>query len=106
MIILKFLLLLLLFGFLAIVVFLLSVWQQVRSGFRRFREQAGEQQTHVDGNVVIDRRSDEEAGKSLYDPEKAKQMLADAGYPDVSIRLAEGRIPCAVAVMRKSDDQP
>ena len=65
MIILKFLLLLLLFGFLAIVLFLLSVWQQVRSGFRRFREQAGEQQTHVDGNVVIDRRSDEEAGKKI-----------------------------------------
>ena len=74
MIILKFLLLLLLFGFLAIVLFLLSVWQQVRSGYRRFREQAGEQQTHVDGNVVIDRRSDEEAGKKIIPSDEGEYV--------------------------------
>ena len=74
MIILKFLLLLLLFGFLAIVLFLLSVWQQVRSGFRRFREQAGEQQTHADGNVVIDRRSDEEAGKKIIPSDEGEYV--------------------------------
>lgn len=30
-----------------------------------------------------------------------RQFFLDAGYGDVSVRLAEGRIPCAVAVMRK-----
>ena len=29
------------------------------------------------------------------------KICADAGYHDVKISLAEGRIPCAVAVMRK-----
>ena len=31
-----------------------------------------------------------------------KQFFLDAGYPDVKIVLADGRIPCAVAVMRKA----
>ena len=30
-----------------------------------------------------------------------RQFFLDAGYRDVSIALADGRIPCAVAVMRK-----
>ncbi len=32
-----------------------------------------------------------------------KQFFLDAGYPDVTITVAEGRIPCAVAVMRRKD---
>jgi ubiquinone/menaquinone biosynthesis C-methylase UbiE len=31
-----------------------------------------------------------------------KQFFLDAGYPDVQVLLADGRIPCAVAVMRKA----
>ena len=31
--------------------------------------------------------------------ESYRQFFLDAGYPDVQITLAEGRIPCAVAVM-------
>lgn len=65
MIILKVLFFILLLGLIAIIVFLLSVWQQVRSGFRRFRQQGNAQQTHVDGNVVIDRRTPEEAAKKI-----------------------------------------
>ena len=31
-----------------------------------------------------------------------KQFFLDAGYADVKVSLADGRIPCAVAVMRKA----
>ena len=31
-----------------------------------------------------------------------KQFFLNAGYPDVKLVLADGRIPCAVAVMRKA----
>ena len=34
---------------------------------------------------------------------KAAQFFLDAGYRDVRITLAEGRIPCAVAVMKKKE---
>ena len=30
-----------------------------------------------------------------------EQFFRDAGYEDVKIAMAEGRIPCAVAVMEK-----
>lgn len=30
-----------------------------------------------------------------------RKFFLDAGYPDVRIKVAEGRIPCAVAVMQK-----
>lgn len=39
--------------------------------------------------------------KRQFTVESYRQFFLDAGYGDVSIRLAEGRIPCAVAVMRK-----
>ena len=32
-----------------------------------------------------------------------RQFFRDAGYEDVSVQLAEGRIPCAVAVMKKRE---
>jgi len=31
-----------------------------------------------------------------------RQFFLDAGYPDVKVSFADGRIPCAVAVMRKA----
>ena len=34
-----------------------------------------------------------------------RQFFLDAGYPDVKVSLADGRIPCAVAVMKKKDGQ-
>ena len=40
--------------------------------------------------------------KRQFTAESYRQFFLDAGYPDVRIRLAEGRIPCAVAVMRKA----
>ena len=44
--------------------------------------------------------------KRQFTVESYRQFFLDAGYRDVTMQLAEGRIPCAVAVMRKSDDQP
>jgi len=38
--------------------------------------------------------------KRQFTVESYRQFFLDAGYGDVSIQLAEGRIPCAVAVMR------
>lgn len=32
-----------------------------------------------------------------------RRFFIDAGYPDVKVSLADGRIPCAVAVMRKKE---
>ncbi len=40
--------------------------------------------------------------KRQFTPDSYKQFFLDAGYPDVQIILADGRIPCAVAVMRKA----
>ena len=34
-----------------------------------------------------------------------RQFFLDAGYVDVKVSLADGRIPCAVAVMRKLEKQ-
>ena len=73
MIILKFLFFLFIFGLVAIAIFLLSVWQQVKSGYRRFREQ-GSQQQHVDGNVVIDRRSPEDASKKIIPKDEGEYV--------------------------------
>ena len=39
--------------------------------------------------------------KRQFTVESYRQFFLDAGYGNVSIQLAEGRIPCAVAVMRK-----
>ena len=43
--------------------------------------------------------------KREFTVESYRQFFRDAGYPDVQIKLAEGRIPCAVAVMRKRQDE-
>jgi ubiquinone/menaquinone biosynthesis C-methylase UbiE len=43
--------------------------------------------------------------KREFTVESYRQFFQDAGYPDVQIKLAEGRIPCAVAVMRKRQDE-
>ena len=37
--------------------------------------------------------------KRQFTPESYKQFFLEAGYTDVQLTLAEGRIPCAVAVM-------
>ena len=43
--------------------------------------------------------------KREFTVESYRQFFRDAGYPDVQIELAEGRIPCAVAIMRKRQDE-
>jgi len=40
--------------------------------------------------------------KREFTMESYRQFFLDAGYPDVGASLADGRIPCAVAVMRKA----
>ena len=39
--------------------------------------------------------------KRAFTPDSYRQFLADAGYPDANYTLCQGRIPCAVAVLRK-----
>ena len=39
--------------------------------------------------------------KRQFTMESYKQFFLEAGYPDVKVTLADGRIPCAVAVMGK-----
>ena len=41
--------------------------------------------------------------KRQFTAESYRQFFLDAGYQDVQIALAEGRIPCAVAVMKKKE---
>ena len=41
--------------------------------------------------------------KRQFTVESYRQFFLDAGYPDVEIILAEGRIPCAVAVMTRKE---
>jgi len=43
--------------------------------------------------------------KRQFTVESYRQFFLDAGYPDVKVSLADGRIPCAVAVMRKRQDE-
>lgn len=43
--------------------------------------------------------------KREFTVDSYRQFFLDAGYPDVQIKLAEGRIPCAVGVMRKRQDE-
>ena len=43
--------------------------------------------------------------KRQFTVESYRQFFRDAVYPDVQIKLAEGRIPCAVAVMKKRQDE-
>ena len=40
--------------------------------------------------------------KRQFTVESYRQFFLDAGHPDVKVSLADGRIPCAVAVMRKA----
>ena len=40
--------------------------------------------------------------KREFTAESYRQFFLEAGYPDVKVSLANGRIPCAVAVMRKA----
>ena len=39
--------------------------------------------------------------KKQFTPDSYSQFFRDAGYRDVSVEVADGRIPCAVAVMKK-----
>ena len=41
--------------------------------------------------------------KRQFTTESYRQFFVDAGYADVKVTMAEGRIPCAVAVMRKAN---
>ena len=43
--------------------------------------------------------------KRQFTVESYRRFFLDAGYQDVQIILAEGRIPCAVAVMKKKEGQ-
>jgi len=75
MFILKFLFVLLLLGIFAILVFLFSVWQQVKGGFRRFRQESETQRkTQSDGNVVIDHRSEDEANKKIIPQDEGEYV--------------------------------
>ena len=42
--------------------------------------------------------------KRQFTVDSYRQFFLDAGYSDVQIILADGRIPCAVAVMKKAKD--
>ena len=41
--------------------------------------------------------------KRQFTQESYRQFFLDAGYSDVRIQLADGRIPCAIAVMKKKE---
>ncbi len=41
--------------------------------------------------------------KQQFTVNSYKQFFMDAGYADVKVSLADGRIPCAVAIMRKAE---
>ena len=40
-----------------------------------------------------------------FTPDTYRQFFEDAGYPDASYMLCEGVIPCAVAVLKKREQE-
>ena len=46
-------------------------------------------------------KTDASIFKRSFNAETYRQFFIDRGYPDVTITIAEGLIPCAVAVMKK-----
>ena len=67
---------------------------------------------HIDGTILFENKPRivsfasvvGKAGadfKRQFTVENYSQFFKDAGYKDVQLTLAEGRIPCAVAVMTK-----
>ena len=44
--------------------------------------------------------------KRQFTVDSYRQFFLDAGYSDVQIMLADGRIPCAVAVMKRKKEIP
>ena len=42
--------------------------------------------------------------KRAFTPDSYRQFFADAGYPNASYTLCQGRIPCAVALLRKQGE--
>ena len=43
--------------------------------------------------------------KRQFTEESYRQFFLEAGYEDVAVTVAEGRIPCAVAVMKKRSER-
>ncbi len=41
--------------------------------------------------------------KQQFTADSYREFFRDAGYQDITITMADGRIPCAVAVMRKAE---
>ncbi len=39
--------------------------------------------------------------KRQFTPDSYRQFFADAGYTDITVEVADGRIPCAVAIIKK-----
>ena len=70
-----------LFGLVIAGVVLLTVWQQLKGVFRRFREQSGNRQEHIDGNVIIDRRTSEQANKKII-PRDEGEYVEYTEYPN------------------------
>ena len=54
------------------------------------------------GEILCLSGSSSEECKRQFTVDSYRQFFLDAGYPDVKVSLADGRIPCAVAVMRKA----
>jgi len=74
MIVLRFLFLLMLIGIIAVGVVVFFAWRQMRSGFKRFREEGTERQTHVNGNVIIDRRDPEQVNRKIIPKEEGEYV--------------------------------
>jgi len=43
--------------------------------------------------------------KKQFDIDSYKQFFADMGFPDAEFEVADGRMPCAIAIITKNDKQ-
>lgn len=74
MVLLKFILLLFVFLFIAAVVTLYSFINKVRNTARRFQERQDRHKTTIDGNTIYDRRSPEQSSKRIIPDDEGEYV--------------------------------
>lgn len=74
MFLLKFILFIFIVGFIMAIIIAYTFFKQIKNSTRRFQQHQDHQQTKVNGNVIIDRRSPEDSQKKIIPDDEGEYI--------------------------------